>query len=256
MNRDNTPGDGTVPQTPLNLDDVAIVIPALNEEGNLAVLLPLLEAMNVGQIIVCDNGSTDATRAVVEGSGADWIYEPQRGYGAACQAGIAALDDDVSVVAFCDADMSDDLSRLVDLVGPIQRNEYDLVLGARTVELREPGATTFPQRVANVLFPMCVKLGWGHSFKDLGPFRAIGRNPLDRIGMRDRAFGWTIEMQVRAVELGLRILEIPVAYRRRAMGRSKIGGSLTGAARAAYCMIRTCGGLWLTKRRRVGRARP
>ena len=155
------------------------------------------------------------------------------------------------MVVFLDADLSDDVSKLSELVTPILANDFDFVLGARVTSLRETGSETFPQRVANWLFPLMIRLGWGFKFSDMGPFRAIRRNCLDVMDMQDRAFGWTIEMQIRAVELGLRIKEIPVPYRKRSMGKSKISGSLIGASRAAYWIIKTCAWLWITKRRRL-----
>jgi len=226
-------------------------MPALNEEQNLRELLPLLARMQPGQILLCDNGSTDGTRGVVEAHGATWVYESRPGYGAACYAGMQCLDDAIEVVAFLDADLSDDASRLAELVRPILDGEADLVIGARTAELREAGSTTPPQRFANWLMPLLIRLGWGHRFTDLGPFRAIRRASLDAIDMQDRAYGWTIEMQIRAVELGLRIREVPVAHRNRRHGKSKISGTVRGVALAAYWIIRTCGVLWWTKRRRL-----
>jgi len=235
----------------VDLSCVALIIPALNEEKNLTELLPQLAAMGLGQVLVCDNGSTDSTRGVVEAAGATWVYEPKRGYGAACYAGMRRLGDAIDVVAFLDADLSDDASRLPDLVAPILRDDCDLVIGARAAALREPGSTTIPQRFANWLMPLMIRLGWGHRFTDLGPFRAIRRTSLDAIDMQDRAYGWTIEMQIRAVELGLRIREVPVAHRNRRHGKSKISGTIRGVALAAYWIIRTCTVLWWTKRRRI-----
>jgi len=233
------------------LSRVALIIPALNEADNLAELLPQLQRLGLGQVLVCDNGSTDDTKSVAERHGAIWVYEDTPGYGAACQAGVERLADAVDIVAFIDADLSDDISMLGALVEPIARGTCDFVMGTRRTDLREPSSTTFPQRFANWLMPMMIQLGWGYRFTDLGPFRAIRRRWLDAIGMNDRAFGWTIEMQIRAVELGLRIREVPVTYRARRYGESKIGGTVRGVVLAAYWIIRTCGLLWLTKRRRM-----
>jgi glycosyltransferase involved in cell wall biosynthesis len=241
----------SIDRSSLDLSQVALIIPALNEAECLAVLLPLLRSLELGQTIVCDNGSTDATRDVVERNGALWVYESKRGYGAACWAGMQRLATSVQVVAFMDADLSDDPAMLPAMVEPVVSGDCDLVLGARAAHLRDPGSTSFPQRVANRLFPALIRLGWGHTFADLGPFRAIRRSCLDAINMQDRAFGWTIEMQVKAVELGLRIREIFVTYRKRPAGSSKISGSVRGACLAAYWITRTCAGLWFTKRRRM-----
>ncbi len=234
-----------------SLAGVAVIIPALNEEDSLRTLLPVLRAMSLDQIIVCDNGSTDATREVAESNQCDWVYQPRRGYGAACFSGMRQLTDTIHTVVFLDADLSDEPSRLLDLVSPIISGESDFVVGTRESALREPGSMTFPQRVANIIFPALLRIGWGFRYTDLGPFRAISRWALDRIDMKDRAYGWTIEMQIRAVEEKLRIREIPVPYRKR-KGRSKISGTVRGAALAAYWIIRTCAVLFVTKGRRAG----
>jgi hypothetical protein len=161
------------------------------------------------------------------------------------------LADTVCVVVFLDADLSDDPSRLPELVSPIISGQCDFVVGARVGAMRESGSMTWPQRVANIMFPILLRIGWGFRYTDLGPFRAIGRWALDRIDMKDRAFGWTIEMQIRAVEEKLRIREIPVPYRKR-KGRSKISGTVRGVVLAAYWIIRTCAVLFVTKGRRTG----
>lgn len=236
-----------------DLSTVAVIIPALNEAESLKVLLPLMTPCALGQVLVCDNGSVDATREVVEALGAQWIYEPKRGYGAACFAGTQRLAPSIEIVVFMDADLSDDVTSLPKLVEPIVNDQCDLVLGARVPQQRQAGSTTLLQRFANRIFPALIRAGWGYDYTDLGPFRAIRRSSLEAIGMRDRAFGWTIEMQIRAVELGLRIREIPVAYRKRRRGRSKISGTIGGVLRAAYWIIRTCAVLWMTKHRRMTR---
>lgn len=233
-----------------SLTCLAVLVPALNEAENLASLLPRLRVLSVGQVIVCDNGSTDDTRRVTERAGATWAFEPKRGYGAACASGLARLEDSIDIVAFLDADSVDDSNLLVDLCSPIARGDADLVLGARLPELREPGSTTFPQRVANHLFPWLIRMGWGFGYRDLGPLRAIRRTSLDQMGMRDRAYGWTIEMQIRAVEMRLRILEIPVRHRARRAGKSKVSGNLRGTIRAARGITQTWLQLWWTKRER------
>jgi glycosyltransferase involved in cell wall biosynthesis len=240
-----------------DLSRVALIVPALNEAESLALLLPQLSSHGLGQTLICDNGSTDETRAVIETHGGTWVFEPRRGYGAACYAGIEALAPMIEIVAFLDADLSDDPQRLPELVAPIASDECDFVIGVRVAHLQEAGSTTFPQRFANWMFPVLIKWGWGHSYTDLGPFRAVRRTALDQIGMQDRAFGWTMEMQIRAVELGLRIREIPVPYRKRRVGKGKISGTIRGVWLAAYWITRTCLGLWLTKgkRRRAATSR-
>lgn len=244
----------TQQDTSLDLHAVAVIIPALNEAANLRELLPPLCAMGFGQVLVCDNGSTDATRSIVEQHGASWVFEPRRGYGAACFAGMEAFTPSIKIVVFLDADLSHDFEAITQLVAPIATDEADFVLAARTPAMRERGSTTWPQRFANQSFPTLMYWGWGYRYRDMGPFRAIRRSCLEAMEMRDRAFGWTIEMQIRAVELGLRIREIPIAHQKRRHGKSKISGTIRGVFLAAYWIIRTCGWLWLTKRRRTRKA--
>ena len=239
--------------TPLpscDLSDVAIVIPALNEAVGLRELLPSLRELGPGQIIVADNGSTDDTAAVAQAHRVTLVSEPQRGYGAACQAGLNALTADVTIVAFIDADLSDDPRRLPALIEPIQSGRADLVLGHRARELRERGSLTPQQRFGNWLATTLIWIGWKRKFHDLGPFRALTRDALNQIDMTDRAFGWTVEMQIRAVECGLRVLEISVPYRPR-IGKSKISGTVRGVFLAGYWILRTIAILRLTRARRM-----
>lgn len=246
----------TTDRPSIDLSSVAVIIPALDEAESLEHLLPILVAMNLGQILVCDNGSTDSTQEVALRHGVTWVYEPRRGYGAACYAGVEALHDSMGIVVFVDADMGSEVGLLTQLVEPIVSDQADFVLGARLRKLREEKSTTLPQRLGNWLLPLVIQCGWGYRYYDLGPFRAIRREALETIGMRDRAYGWTIEMQIRAVELGLRIQEIPIPQRKRKFGRSKISGHVRGVALASYWIIRTSLGLYLTKRKRLRACKP
>lgn len=213
--------------------DVAIVIPALNEEASVALVVrDMLQAGLAAAVYVADNGSTDTTAARAKEAGAVVVHEPRRGYGAACLAGLAALPPHVRVVVFADADGSDDPGDLAMLLAPVMAGEADLVIGSRVLGRIDPGAMTWPQRFGNWLAPALIRVLWGGRFTDLGPFRAIRRDALDRLNMQDRDFGWTVEMQVRAAKLGLRCIERPVRYRKRAMGVSKISGNLRGVLRA------------------------
>lgn len=236
---------------PVDLSRVAVVIPALNEARNLSILLPSLHSIGVGQIVVGDNGSSDDTGSVVSANGAIRALELKRGYGAACHAAIMHLANTVEVVAFVDADLSVDVGCIPGLVEPILRDECDFVLGVRIPQGRQPGSMTWPQRLANRLFPLMIRMGWGFRYRDMGPFRAIRRRSLQAMDMQDRAFGWTIEMQIKAVEHGLRIREIPVDYHKRKHGASKISSTLRGVVLAAYWITRTCAALWWTRRRRM-----
>lgn len=215
---------------------VAAIIPARNEVENVpAVVLPLLN-MGLGQVIVVDNGSNDGTGRVASALGANVVREERAGYGAACWKGMQALNPGTDVVLFVDADQSDDLSVVPCIVDPVLHGEADLVMGART--RCESGAMTLPQRFGTALAVRLVHVIWGHPFADLGPFRAINRAALEDLEMKDRAFGWTVEMQIRALQEGLRTMEIPVRYFPR-VGTSKISGTIRGVALAGYWILST-----------------
>jgi glycosyltransferase involved in cell wall biosynthesis len=232
------------------LSRVAVIIPALNEADNLRQLLPKLDPLGIGQVIVGDNGSDDGTAAAARENGATVASAPVRGYGAACYAALRRLRPETEVVVFMDADQSDDPSLIFALASPILNDECDLVIGTRVATLRQPGSMTLPQRFGDKLATALIEFGWGYRFGDLGPFRAIRRSALDTIQMRDRAFGWTIEMQIRAVELNLRIQQLPVPYHRR-IGVSKISGNIRGVARAGYWILSTWWRLWRTRKTRT-----
>lgn len=234
------------------LGTTAVIVPALNEAPNLALLLPQLARLNLGQIVLADNGSTDQTPQLGRQHGATVVVEPHRGYGSACFAGMQHLLPHIDVVAFIDADLSDDPALLPQLVQPIHDDQKDLVLSHRAPHLRQPGSMTFAQRFGTGLAVKLVHLGWGFRFADMGPFRAIRRTALEAMHMQDRAYGWTIEMQIRAVELGLRIAEIPTPYRRRPdQTKSKISGTLTGSLKAGYWILSTCARYWWTRNSRT-----
>lgn len=217
---------------------VSVIIPALNEEQALPHVLREIPRDRVAEIIVVDNGSTDRTAGVATAAGARVVREPRRGYGLACLRGIAALPPDTDVVVFLDGDHSDDPGDLPSILTPIQEGWADLVIGSRTLGRRERGAL-LPQQIAgNRLATFLVSLLFRKRYTDLGPFRAIRRDSLNLLGMKDRDFGWTIEMQVKAVRAGLRVVEVPVSYRRR-IGRSKISGTWAGTARAGWKIIWT-----------------
>jgi glycosyltransferase involved in cell wall biosynthesis len=204
---------------------VAVVIPALNEEMAIGGVVAAIPAW-VDEVIVADNGSTDATAAIARKQGARVIQEPQRGYGAACLAGIAALTD-TDIVVFMDGDGSDVPPEMTLLVDPLIQDRADLVIGSRVLGVRETGALTPQARFGNWLACRLIQLFWAQSYTDLGPFRSIRHRSLLALNMQDRDYGWTVEMQVKAVRLGLRIMEAPVSYRRR-LGQSKISGTLRG----------------------------
>ena len=224
-----------------SLADVAVIIPALNEEESLPLVLRDLPG--VGRVIVVDNGSTDATAQVAAECGATVVAEPERGYGAACLRGLAAIaelsergEDLPRVVVFLDGDYSDHPERLHELVAPIFCGEADFVLGSRLLGEREPGAMPFQSLFGNRLACFLMRHLFGGRYTDLGPFRAIDYQALKGLGMADRNFGWTVEMQIKATRAGLQTLEVPVPYRRR-IGRSKISGTLAGTVKAGWKIL-------------------
>lgn len=225
--------------TPIARPQVPVVIPALNEEGPIAAAVRGITAVGLpglAEVIVADNGSTDATAAEAAGAGARVVSAPERGYGAACLAALARVHPASNIVLFMHADLADVPEDAAALIAPIIAGSADLVIGSRTAGVIEPGAMTVPQRVGNWLAPALVRAIWGVRYTDLGPFRAIRRDGLIRLAMTDRDFGWTIEMQVRAAKLGLRIAERPVRYRKR-VGQSKISGTLRGVIAAGWKIL-------------------
>lgn len=232
-----------------------IVIPALDEEGPLALVLAALpraggdaaSGVRLRRVVVVDNGSRDRTASVAAAGGAEVVHEPRHGYGRACLAGIAHLSaDPPDVLVFLDADHSDDPADLPALLAPLAAGRADLVIGSRVLGEREPGAFTPVQAFGNRLSAALIRLFWGVAITDLGPFRAVAWPALVRLRMRDRDYGWTVEMQTRAFAAGLRVTEVPVRYRRRRLGRSKVAGTLRGVWGAGTKI------LWTIARVRLG----
>ena len=219
---------------------IDVVIPALNEEASLPLVLAQLPRSSVRRIVVADNGSTDATARVAREGGAEVVAAARRGYGSACLTGLAHLrrTGPPDIVAFIDADYSDHPEELPAVAAPILSGVADLVIGSRVLGRRERGALLPQARAGNLVACLLIRIFYGHRFTDLGPFRAIRWDALERIGMADPDFGWTAEMQVKAVRLGLRCAEVPVSYRRR-VGVSKITGTITGTVRAGYKILWT-----------------
>jgi len=218
---------------------VALVMPAFDEAEALPRVLPALPGW-LAQVIVVDNASGDGTGGIARSHGATVVSEPRRGYGQACLAGLAALGDGIDVVVFMDADASDSPAEMAALLAPIAAGEAALVIGSRTRGACEAGALTPQQRLGNALACALIRLIWGVRYSDLGPFRAIRRDALAALGMADRTWGWTVEMQVKAARAGLAVVEVPVSYRRR-IGQSKISGTVMGSLRAGAKILAVIG---------------
>ena len=216
---------------------ISIIIPAYNEESSIGLVIDALPQEKIHEIIVVDNGSTDATARVAQEHGARVVKEPRKGYGSACLKGIDELDAP-DIVVFIDGDFSDFPEEIVLLIRPIENGEKDFVLGSRMILPKSQSALLPQARYGNRLAVFLIKLFFKHEFTDLGPFRAIRYSSLMSIGMKDMDFGWTVEMQIKAVRNGLRIREVPVNYRKR-IGISKITGTVLGTFRAGIKIIYT-----------------
>ena len=223
---------------------IALIIPALNEAESIGRQLGEIPAGLLAQTIVVDNGSSDSTAEVARRSGAEVVHEPRRGYGSACLAGIAKLRPDITAVLFLDADLSHAPEDVAKVVRAFESGDWDLVIGSRVLGQAEPGALTPVQRFGNWLTTRLISWIWGATFTDLGPLRIVSVEALRRLEMRDPDFGWTVEMQVNAARLGMRFAEIPVAYRRRKFGESKISGTIVGSARAGIKILWTVFCAW------------
>ena len=241
MSSSGDPSKVSAPRT-----SVGVVIPARDEREAIARVLDdlprqLVDERRIGlvvnQVVVVDNGSTDDTAARAREAGAEVVGEPRRGYGQACLTGIAALRE-CDIVVFLDGDYSDHPKELARLLHPMWADGADFVIGSRVLGRRQPGALPLQSRLGNLVATFLIRLLFGVSYTDLGPFRAISRRSLEELNMEDRDFGWTVEMQIKAAKKGLRIAEVPVSYRRR-IGESKISGTLAGSVQAGLKILST-----------------
>lgn len=220
---------------------IDVIIPAYNEEKSIGKVLADIPQDLVREIIVCNNNSTDDTKAVASENGATVVDQPQKGYGNACLKGLEYIDkkeDKPDIIVFLDGDYSDHPEEMRDLVRPIIEDRVEMVIGSRAIGNLEKGAMQPQQIFGNWLATSLIKLIYGKVFTDLGPFRAITYDALQRINMQDKDFGWTVEMQVKAAKLKIRSIEVPVKYRKR-IGVSKVSGTVKGTILAGHKILWT-----------------
>ena len=236
------------------LNRICVIIPVRNEEESIADVIVSLRSLGLHTIRVVDNGSSDRSAQQARAAGADVLWEPTPGYGNACWTGLQNLPESIEWILFCDGDGSDDpndIPALLDLILQDQPTP-DFIVGDRRATPSGQAAMTPIQNFGNALASTLIHWGWGMKYHDLGPLRLIRRSALEAIQMQDRGFGWTVEMQIRAVELGLNIHELPVNYRPRQGGSSKISGTIIGSFKAGIIILKTVGQLYL---QRVSRGR-
>jgi glycosyltransferase involved in cell wall biosynthesis len=218
---------------------LSVIIPALNEEEPIAGVVRECFATDLpGEVIVIDNGSTDHTAERAREAGARVVTAP-RGYGRACAAGVRALSPECDIVVFIDGDGSDCPEFMPQLVDPVAVEKFDFVIGSRTRGQREPGSMNFQQVFSGRTIGALLRLLYGVRYTDMCPFRAIRRDALAKLNLREQTYGWNLEMQMKAARAGLRILEIPVNHRRRTGGESKVSGTLRGTLMAGTRILAT-----------------
>lgn len=220
---------------------ILVTIPAFNEQDSIGKVLADIPEGLIQEVVVVNNGSTDNTKTEAKAHGAAVIDEPIRGYGRACLKGIEyakGLSDEPDIIVFLDGDYSDFPGEMTELVAPIIKRGYDMVIGSRTLGKADPGALLPQARFGNALATFLIRILYGMKFTDLGPFRAIKFERLVELEMADKSFGWTVEMQVKAAKKGYKCTEVPVSYRKR-IGVSKITGTLSGSFKAGYMILWT-----------------
>ncbi len=217
---------------------ISVIIPALNEAESIEAVVRAIPAQLVDEVIVVDNGSGDLTAERARQAGANVVLEPKRGYGRACRAGVAAAAKS-GILVFIDGDGSDCPELMGRLLEPILAGTHDFVIGSRLRGQREPGSMNPAQIWAGRVAGILLNVAYGVRYSDMCPFRAIRSDALKRLGMKEETYGWNLEMQMRAAQAGLRILEVPADHRRRTGGKSKVSGNLLGTIRASTRILLT-----------------
>ncbi|HMU42591.1 MAG TPA: glycosyltransferase family 2 protein [Ignavibacteriaceae bacterium] len=221
------------------MKNIFVIIPAYNEEKSIGLVVREIPKHIVSEIIVVNNNSTDATDEQAKLAGAKVLFESYRGYGAACLKGIEYLKNkNCDIVVFMDGDLSDYPEELNLLINPILQNNFDFVVGSRILGKREKGSLPFQSRFGSVVAGLLINLFWKIKYTDLGPFRAIKFEKLLQLNMNDKWYGWTVQMQVRAAKQKLKIIEVPVSYRKR-IGKSKVTGTFKGTIMASIIILKT-----------------
>jgi glycosyltransferase involved in cell wall biosynthesis len=218
---------------------VSVIIAALNEEEAIATVINAIPKNVADEIVVVDNGSKDRTAEIAAAAGARVVKEPVPGYGRAFRAGLRAISPQCEIVVFLDGDGSDCPEMMDRIVTPIVEGKSDFVIGSRTQGKREAGSMNFHQVIAGYVIGFVLRILYGVHSTDMGPFRAIRRDTLERLRLREETYGWPLEMQMRAARAHVRTLEVPVDYRRRAGGHSKIAGTVRGSILAATRILVT-----------------
>lgn len=218
---------------------IRVVIPAHNESASIGKVVKAVPEKWVTEIVVVSNASTDDTKEVAQNAGATVLDQPLKGYGHSCLSGITyCLERGTDIIVFLDGDYSDYPEEMPVVLQPVLEEKADMVIGSRALGERQTGSMTIPQVFGNWLATRLIRLFFGVRFTDLGPFRAITMEAIQKLAMQDKTYGWTVEMQVKAAKQGLRCVEVPVNYRRR-IGKSKVSGTIKGAFMAGIKILWT-----------------